>query len=159
MQTAGNGHFLAKTGIFNAFEEGIKMRVVIKFFGDRILSLLDRALYSSASYVRDLKINEYSRKEILPQKITPFHLPSCLGILSYLFELNVEKDEALRTRIMKCITKTVTLAKDRVQLHVDLVEYLPELSNFARSANAARKLEIVRLYLIFASEVGHGIEL
>jgi len=81
------------------------------------------------------------------------------GILSYLFELNVEKDEALRTRIMKCITKTVTLAKDRVQLHVDLVEYLPELSNFARSANAARKIEIVRLYLIFASEVGHGIEL
>jgi len=115
--------------------------------------------YNKQLICLDKDYAEYSRKEILPQKITPFHLPSCLGILSYLFELNVEKDEALRTRIMKCITKTVTLAKDRVQLHVDLVEYLPELSNFARSANAARKLEIVRLYLIFASEVGHGIEL
>ncbi|XP_016998813.2 serine/threonine-protein kinase ATM isoform X1 [Drosophila takahashii] len=135
MQTSGNGHFLAKTTIFNAFEEGIKMRVVVKFFGDRILSLLDRALYSSPSYVRDLKINEYSR------------------ILSYLFELNVERDENLRTKILKCITRTVTLGKDRVQLQADLVDYLPELSNFARCALGARKIEIVRLYLVFASEL------
>ncbi|XP_041674601.1 serine/threonine-protein kinase ATM [Drosophila eugracilis] len=135
MHASGNGHFLAKSTIFNAFEEGIKMRVVVKFFGDRILSLLDRGIYSSDSYVRDLKINEYSR------------------ILSYLFELNVERDEVLSTKILKCITKTVTLAKERVQLHGDLVEYLPELSNFARSAHGARKTEIVRLYLIFASEL------
>uniref|UniRef100_A0A6P4EBP2 Serine/threonine-protein kinase ATM n=1 Tax=Drosophila rhopaloa TaxID=1041015 RepID=A0A6P4EBP2_DRORH len=135
MQSSGNGHFLAKTSIFNAFEEGIKMRVVVKHFGDRIVSLLDRGIYSSATYVRDLKINEYSR------------------ILSYLFEVNVERDEVLSTRILKCITKTVTLAKDRVQLHADLVEYLPELKNFANYANGARKLEIVRLYLIFATEL------
>jgi len=63
-------------------------------------------------------------------------------------------DEVLRTRILKCITRTVSLAKDRVQLHVDLVEYLPELSSFALSAFGARKTEIVRVYLIFASEVG-----
>ncbi|XP_017057473.2 LOW QUALITY PROTEIN: serine/threonine-protein kinase ATM [Drosophila ficusphila] len=135
MQTSGNGHFLAKTTIFTAFEEGIKMRVVVKHFGCCILSLVDRGIYSSASYVRDLKINEYSR------------------ILSYLFELNVGKDEFLRTRILKCIVKTVTLARERVQLHVDLVEYLPELSNFASSAMGARKIDIVRLYLIFASEL------
>ncbi|XP_039495619.1 serine/threonine-protein kinase ATM [Drosophila santomea] len=134
-QTAGNGHFLAKTSIFGAFEDGIKMRVVVKYFGDRILSLLEKGIYSSDSYVRDLKINEYSR------------------ILSYLFELNVDMEEALRTRILKCITKTVTLAKDRVQLHVDLVAYLPELSSFALSAFGARKTEIVRVYLIFAAEL------
>ncbi|XP_052835760.1 LOW QUALITY PROTEIN: serine/threonine-protein kinase ATM [Drosophila gunungcola] len=135
LQTSGNGHFLAKTSIFNAFEEGIKMRVVVKYFGDRIISFLDRGIYTSATYVRELKINEYSR------------------ILSYLFEVNVEKNEVLRTRILKCITKTVTLAKDRVQLHADLVEYLPELKSFAQLANGARKLEIVRLYLIFVTEL------
>ncbi|EDX12862.1 GD20371 [Drosophila simulans] len=134
-QTSGNGHFLAKTSIFSAFEDGIKMRVVVKYFGDRILSLLEKGIYSSVSYVRDLKINEYSR------------------ILSYLFELNVDMDEVLRTRILKCITRTVSLAKERVQLHVDLVEYLPELSSFALSAFGARKTEIVRVYLIFASEL------
>ncbi|XP_017035887.1 serine/threonine-protein kinase ATM [Drosophila kikkawai] len=135
LESTGSGHFLAKASLFNAFEEMIRSRVVIKYFGDRILSLLDRGIYSSASYVRDLKINEYSR------------------ILSYLFELNVGGDDFLHTTILKCITKTVTLAKDRVQLHCDLVEYLPELKSFASTANAARKTEIVRLYLIFATEL------
>ncbi|KAH8369440.1 hypothetical protein KR009_011024 [Drosophila setifemur] len=138
LETSGKGHFLAKTNIFNAFEEGIKMRAVVKFFGDCILSLLDRGIYSSSSYVRELKINEFSR------------------ILSYLFEVNVDNDDFLRTRILKCITKTVSLAKDRVQLHADLVEYLPELINFALVANAPRKTEIVRLYLLFALELSES---
>ncbi|KAH8264195.1 hypothetical protein KR038_004388 [Drosophila bunnanda] len=135
LESTGSGHFLAKTSLFNAFEEMIKSRVVIKHFGDRVLGLLDRGIYSSASYVRELKINEYSR------------------ILSYLFEVNVGGDEFLHTTILKCITKTVTLAKDRVQLHCDMVEYLPELKSFASTAIGARKTEIVRLYLIFVTEL------
>ncbi|KAH8244044.1 hypothetical protein KR032_012478 [Drosophila birchii] len=135
LDSTGSGHFLAKTSLFNAFEEMIKSRVVMKHFGDRVLGLLDRGIYPSASYVRELKINEYSR------------------ILSYLFELNVGGDDFLQTTTLKCITKTVTLAKDRVQLHCDMVEYLPELKSFAIAANGARKTEIVRLYLIFASEL------
>ncbi|XP_020814150.1 serine/threonine-protein kinase ATM [Drosophila serrata] len=135
LESTGSGHFLAKTSLFNAFEEMIKSRVVINHFGDRILGLLDRGIYSSASYVRELKINEYSR------------------ILSYLFEVNVGGDNFLHTTIMKCITKTVTLAKDRVQLHCDMVVYLPELKSFASTAIGARKTEIVRLYLIFVTEL------
>ncbi|EDW38328.1 GL12076 [Drosophila persimilis] len=133
--TSGKGHFLAKITIFSAFEEGIKMRTVVKHFGDRFMNLLEGGIYSSPSYVRELKINEYSR------------------ILSYLFELNVHDDDFLRNRIVKCITKTVGLAKERVQLHVDLVEYLPELINFAQTANAGRKKDIVRLYFLFATEL------
>ncbi|XP_022209922.2 serine/threonine-protein kinase ATM [Drosophila obscura] len=133
--TTGKGHFLAKISIFNAFEEGIKMRTVVKHFGDRFMNLLERGIYSSPTYVRELKINEYSL------------------ILSYLFELNVDEDQFLRTRILKCITKTVSLANERVQLHVDLVAYLPELSSFAQTANAARKTDIVRLYYLFATEL------
>ncbi|KAH8295345.1 hypothetical protein KR018_010145 [Drosophila ironensis] len=135
LQASGHGHFLAKTSVFNAFEEGIKMRAVMRHFGDVILSLLDRGIYTSASYVRELKINEYSR------------------ILSYLFEGNMDFDDFLRTKIMKCITKTVSLAKDRVQLHADLAAYLPELSLFAKNANEARKTELVRLYFVFVSEL------
>ncbi|BFF89361.1 serine/threonine-protein kinase ATM [Drosophila madeirensis] len=132
---SGRGHFLAKTAIFSAFGEGIKRRTVVKYFGDTFMNLLERGIYSSPSYVRELKINEYSR------------------ILSYLFELNVYDDQFLITRILKCITKTVSLAQERVQLHVDLVEYLPELTNFAETARAGRKTEIVRLYHLFATEL------
>lgn len=75
------------------------------------------------------------------------------GILSYLFELNIDNDEFLRSKILKCITKTVQLAQQRVQLHADLVDYLPTLSSYAQKANTAeRKSEIVRLYHIFVSE-------
>ncbi|KAH8280952.1 hypothetical protein KR054_005673 [Drosophila jambulina] len=135
LESSGSGHFLAKTTLFSAFEEMIKSREVIKHFGDKTLSLLDRGIYSSASYVRELKINEYSR------------------ILSYLFEVNVGGDDFLHTTILKCITKTVTLAKDRVQLHCDMVDYLPELKSFACTAIGARKTEIVRLFFIFATEL------
>lgn len=76
------------------------------------------------------------------------------GILSYLFELNLNNDDILRSKILKCITKTLQLAQKRVQLHADLVDYLPMLTNFAQTANnAERKQEIVRLYEIFVSEV------
>ncbi|XP_023036036.1 serine/threonine-protein kinase ATM [Drosophila willistoni] len=134
--TTTTGHFLAKTTVFNAFEEFIKTRIVVKHFGERILNILDRGIYLSPSYVRELRVNEYSR------------------ILSYLFELNIENDEFLRSKLLKCITKTLQLAKDRVQLHNDLVEYLPGLAYFAQTAiNSERKVEIVRLYSIFVSEL------
>ncbi|EDV35318.2 LOW QUALITY PROTEIN: uncharacterized protein Dana_GF11791 [Drosophila ananassae] len=135
LETSGNGHFLARTSIFNAFEEGIKMRVTVKYFGDTILNLSERGIYPSASYVKEMKINEYSR------------------ILSYLFELNVDGDEFLSTRVLKCITKTVSLAKDRVQLHADLAAYLPELTSIAGRAQGPRKTEIVRLYSLFVTEL------
>jgi len=48
------------------------MRVVVKYFGDRILSLLEKGIYSSVSYVRDLKINEYSSKLLSGPKETLF---------------------------------------------------------------------------------------
>lgn len=59
---------------------------------------------------------------------------------------------------MKCITKTVQLAQQRVQLHADLVDYLPTLSSYAKEANnAERKAEIVRLYHIFVGEASASI--
>ncbi|KAH8268288.1 hypothetical protein KR026_004200 [Drosophila bipectinata] len=135
LEPSGNGHFLSRTSIFSAFEEEIKMRVTVKFFGDTVLNLLERGIYPSASYVKEMRINEYSR------------------VLSYLFELNVNGDEFLSNRVLKCITKTVSLAKDRVQLHADLAAYLPELSSMARRAQGPRKTEIVRLYSLFISEL------
>lgn len=82
---------------------------------------------------------------------------SATGILSYLFELNIDNDEFLRSKILKCITKTVQLAQQRVQLHADLVDYLPTLSSYAQNANTAeRKSEIVRLYHIFVNEASDG---
>ncbi|KAH8396072.1 hypothetical protein KR222_002674 [Zaprionus bogoriensis] len=129
-----SGHFLAKSTIFKAFEEGIKRSTVVRHFGVNFLNMLDRGIYLSQHYTFELKVSEYSR------------------ILSYLFELNVGKDEFLRSKLLRCITTTVQLAKQRVQLHGDLVDYLPTLSSYAQEATTAeRKTEIVRLYHIFLS--------
>ncbi|XP_032588976.1 serine/threonine-protein kinase ATM isoform X2 [Drosophila mojavensis] len=129
-------HFLSKSTIFNAFEEGIKQRIVVRHFGNHFINLLDRGIFLSSTYIENLKVSEYS----------------C--VLSYLFELNLNNDELLRSKILKCITKTLQLAQKRVQLHADLVDYLPMISNFAKTANTAeRKQEIVRLYEIIVTEL------
>ncbi|KRF80861.1 serine/threonine-protein kinase ATM [Drosophila virilis] len=136
MGRGGNGHFLLKSSIFNAFEEGIKQRIVVRHFGDHFINMLDRGIFLSQSYIAQLKVSEYSR------------------ILSYLFELNVDKDEFLRSKILKCITKTLQSAQQRVQLHADLVDYLPTLSSYTQTASSSeRKTEIVRLYQIFVAEL------
>ncbi|ALC48364.1 tefu [Drosophila busckii] len=129
-------YFLDKSTVFNAFEEGLKQRGVVQHFGDHFINILDRGIYLSPSYVRDLKVSEYSR------------------ILSYLFELNVDKDEFLHSKLLKCITKTLQLAQDRVQLHADLDGYLPALISFAQEPHTAdRKCEIVRIYQLFVSQL------
>ncbi|XP_034478294.1 serine/threonine-protein kinase ATM-like [Drosophila innubila] len=130
------GHILAKSTIFDVFENGVKQRTLVKHFGDHFLNLLDRGIYLSPIYVCDLKVSEYSR------------------ILSYLFELNIENDEFLRSKIFKCITKTVQLAQQRVQLHADLADYLPTLSSYTQDErNSERRIEIVRLYHLFLVEL------
>ncbi|KAM8719535.1 hypothetical protein ACLKA7_005726 [Drosophila subpalustris] len=129
-------HFLAKSTIFEVFENGIKQRTVVKHFGDQLLNMLERGIYMSPIYVCDLKVSEYSR------------------VLSYLFELNVNNDEFLRSRVMQCIRKTVQLAQQRVQLHADLADYLPTLSSYALDEkNSDRRIEILRLYHLFLVEL------
>ncbi|XP_062138082.1 serine/threonine-protein kinase ATM [Drosophila sulfurigaster albostrigata] len=130
------GHFLSKSVIFFAFEEGIKQRIVVKHFGDHFINMIDRGIYLSPTYVSNLKVNEYSR------------------ILSYLFELNIENNEFLRSKILKCITKTVQIARERVQLHADIADYLPTLIDYADEAkNPDQRQEIVRLYRLFLEEL------
>lgn len=124
--------------------------------------MLDRGIYLSPRYVYELKVSEYSRKfsktiiSLIDFISAIYFLP---GILSYLFELNIDNDEFLRTKILKCITKTVQLAQQRVQLHADLADYLPTLTSYAQEANnAERKAEIVRLYHVFVGEASvHNI--
>ncbi|XP_030382015.1 serine/threonine-protein kinase ATM [Scaptodrosophila lebanonensis] len=133
---ADKNYFLGKTTIVDTFEEGFKKRIVVEHFGLTFLNMLERGIYMSPINVRQIKVNEYSR------------------ILSYLFEVNVEGDELLRSRILKCITKTVELASKRVQLHSDLVAYLPQLSANIMAANTNdKKTEVVRLYLLFVKEL------
>lgn len=62
MGRGGNGHFLVKSIIFNAFEEGIKQRIVVRHFGDHFINMLDRGIFLSQSYIAQLKVSEYSRK-------------------------------------------------------------------------------------------------
>ncbi|KAH8386431.1 hypothetical protein KR093_000425 [Drosophila rubida] len=127
-----NGHFLSKSMIFSAFEEGIKQRIVVKHFGDHFINIVDRGIYLSPSYISQLKVNEYSR------------------ILSYLFELNIENDQFLRSKLLTCITKTVQIARERVQLHADLADYLPTLKEYAEDERNAK--EVVQLYRLFLQE-------
>lgn len=56
-----SGHFLAKSSIFNAFEEGIRQSHVVRHFGVNFLNMLDRGIYMSPRYILDLKVSEYSR--------------------------------------------------------------------------------------------------
>ncbi|XP_043070286.1 serine/threonine-protein kinase ATM [Drosophila grimshawi] len=136
MGRASSGHFLTKSTIFDAFVDGTKSDIVVRYFGVNFVNLLDRGIYLSSRYTLELKVSEYS------------------NILSVLFELNIDDDEFLRSKILKCITKTVEIAQERTQLHDDLVEYLPTLISYTQTAhNAERIKDVVRLYYLFVGEL------
>lgn len=101
---------------------------------------------------RELILVHYTFRDKLKYS-NMYLLPVASGILSYLFELNIENDDFLRSKILKCITKTVQLAQQRVQLHADLADYLPTLSCYTQDErNSERRIEIVRLFHLFLGE-------
>lgn len=69
-------HFLSKSTIFNAFEEGIKQRIVVRHFGNHFINLLDRGIFLSSTYIENLKVSEYSCKlQQISVKCLLYHNP------------------------------------------------------------------------------------
>lgn len=77
-----------------------------------------------------------------------------LGIISFLFEVNITNDENFKFSILRILSKTIELAQMHVQLNTVLIDYLPEIETFATiTTDERREAEAIKLYYLFISQV------
>lgn len=136
--------------------------MAVQHFSDLFLSILSQGLLKSPIYVRELKLNEFSRMYTnrCPNFFLVFLLLliivflSILVILSYLFETNKGTDELFRFASLRVITKSIELSHDYVQISADVIDYFPEVKDFARKAvRDGQKSEVIKLYYLMVSQV------
>ncbi|XP_013106382.2 serine/threonine-protein kinase ATM [Stomoxys calcitrans] len=132
-------HLFTKSTLYNAFQDGFKSRVAVLYFNDLFLSILVQGLFKSSQYVQELKVNEYSL------------------ILSYLFETNKGTDDLFRFSSLKAITKTIELSHDHVQMSADVIDYFPEIYEFANKASKdGQKADVIKLFYLMVSQ--HSVD-
>ncbi|XP_054727235.1 serine/threonine-protein kinase ATM isoform X1 [Anastrepha obliqua] len=131
-----SNNFLSKSAIYQAFCNGFSTTSAVKIFGSLFIQILERGIYKSPSYVRELKVDEYN------------------NILSNLFELTIPGDDILHFEVLSCIVKTIELAVQYVHIQDEIIAYLPEILPFARRANDDRKKsDVIKLYYFFISQL------
>uniref|UniRef100_A0A1A9WKS3 Serine/threonine-protein kinase ATM n=1 Tax=Glossina brevipalpis TaxID=37001 RepID=A0A1A9WKS3_9MUSC len=126
-------HLLNKATLFEGFQDGFRCKAAVQQFNDLFLNILNQGIFKSHTYVRELKLNEFSI------------------ILSYLFDTN--NGDGHNFNALKTIIKTIELSQEYVLLNADVMTYFPEIMNFIPAANDdSRKADVIRLYYLMISQ-------